>query len=175
MLPHANATKHAVCQLLGTLSANCGSIVHFACHYTQLARWNSGLELSGSDRFTVADAIATPFKGCRLCVASACATAHNDSVADIASESIGLPSALVVSGVPCVVASLWPVGDDATQLFMKRFHLELLAGKTVARALSLARTFLREMASPQTRWARSRLSLCVATLVGIVYNYRFRE
>jgi len=144
VMKHANATKIALTEALASAAKrDANYVLHLACHGQHSTRWGSGVVLAGGDQFTVADAITAPLERCRLCVASACSTALNDSIADPAAENIGLPSALLVAGVSAVVAGLWRVDDAATALLMTRLHFELGKGKTVSAALSGARTWLR--------------------------------
>ncbi len=52
----------------------------------------------------------------------------------------GLASAFLSTGVPTVVAALWPVDDDATEFFMTAFYEGLSSGYDASGALSMART-----------------------------------
>eukprot|EP00041_Stephanoeca_diplocostata_P004772 m.49979 g.49979 ORF g.49979 m.49979 type:complete len:2135 (+) comp15354_c0_seq1:105-6509(+) len=144
ILKEDHATKEAFKNALGRAeSIEAPYIMHAACHGKNESRWTSGLTLAAGTRFTVGDAIAARLQRCPLFVASACETGLNDSLTDAAAENIGLPSALLVAGVPCVVASLWKVNDSATTLLMQRFHEQLQRGATVWEALARARTYLR--------------------------------
>jgi CHAT domain-containing protein len=73
---------------------------------------------------------------CELVVLSACMTAlGGDGGGD---EVLGLVRAFLYAGSPTVVASLWPVNDEATAALMERFYRHLAAGEPVARALRKA-------------------------------------
>jgi hypothetical protein len=56
---------------------------------------------------------------------------------------LGLSSAFLNAGVPCVIASLWPVADAATVHLMDHFYRRLATGSTVAAALADAQAQVR--------------------------------
>lgn len=82
---------------------------------------------------------------CRLAVLSACqsgvARDHG------AGEMTGLPASLLAAGAKSVIASLWPVDDNATSLMMRRFYANWTGGtgeeSSPAKALCDARAWLR--------------------------------
>lgn len=96
---------------------------------------------------------------CRLFVLSACQSgvlSFGEAV-DL-NDAIGLPSEILGAGSACVVASLWPVDDEATSLLMIKFHQELqkLEGKNYeigapAEALRRAQVWLRTRSRRQIR------------------------
>lgn len=57
---------------------------------------------------------------------------------------IGMSRAFLHAGVPSIVASLWPVDDESTALFMGRFYLCLKNGMSRTRALQQAKIALIE-------------------------------
>lgn len=84
-------------------------------------------------------------EGVRLTFLSACQSGVSD-ILTRRDEVIGLPSACIQSGASGVVATLWPVDDAATFLFVRKFYSAYAA--TVddpAKALAIARTHLREL------------------------------
>lgn len=146
-----------------------GYVLHLACHGKHESRWETGVILAQNERLAVGDIITWNVRSCRLCVASACSTALNDSITDAASENIGIPSALLVAGVPCVVAGLWRVDDAATALLMSKLYELLHRGALVSRALSEAQHWLRGLRAHEVeaslavvgnpllqRWTRSQ-------------------
>ncbi len=73
-----------------------------------------------------------------LLVLSACETADGDRRA-----ALGLAGIAVRSGARSTVATLWPVNDEATSVFMIAFYQELASGKaTKAEALQRAQQTL---------------------------------
>jgi CHAT domain-containing protein len=52
---------------------------------------------------------------------------------------VGLTSAFLFAGAQSVVASLWPVYDRSTSIFMKAFYLGLRDNQPVSEALRAAR------------------------------------
>ncbi|MGH7342324.1 MAG: CHAT domain-containing protein, partial [Candidatus Rokuibacteriota bacterium] len=76
-----------------------------------------------------------------LVVLSACQTALGSGrVIDVppGDDWVGLVQAFQLAGAATVLATLWPVDDQATAQVMKRFYNELRAGKTAAEALTSA-------------------------------------
>jgi CHAT domain-containing protein len=68
-----------------------------------------------------------------LVVLSSCDSALGK---DLGSEGIiGLPRAFLFAGARRVVASLWKVDDEATELFMKAFYSRLQENQAPAQAL----------------------------------------
>jgi hypothetical protein len=84
-------------------------------------------------------------EGVRLAFLSACQSGVTD-ILTRRDEVIGLPSACVQSGASGVVATLWPVDDAATFLFVREFYTAYAAtADDPAQALAIARTYLREL------------------------------
>jgi CHAT domain-containing protein len=76
-----------------------------------------------------------------LVVLSACQTGlGSGALADVPARDdwVGLTRAFLHAGAAHVVATLWPVEDQATALLMERFYRELAAGAEPTRALVLA-------------------------------------
>ena len=63
-------------------------------------------------------------------------------------ELVGLARAFLYAGTPTVVASLWPVEDQATEALMTAFHRRVQAGEGIAAALAEAQAEVRS----QPRW-----------------------
>lgn len=64
----------------------------------------------------------------------------------------GLQRAFKKAGVNAMVASLWPVNDEATSLLMKKFYEYIMQGKSKHEALAAAQKFLRE----ETKYTQPR-------------------
>jgi CHAT domain-containing protein len=80
-----------------------------------------------------------------LVVLSACQTGlGSGALADVPAgdDWVGLTRAFLHAGAGHVVATLWPVQDEATAALMDRFYRELAAGAEPARALALAQRAL---------------------------------
>lgn len=64
---------------------------------------------------------------------------------------LGMHSAFLAAGAPCVLVSLWQVDDEATRLLMREFHTRLLAPNGIrdaAQALRAAQRAVREYRAP---------------------------
>ncbi|HLX39604.1 MAG TPA: CHAT domain-containing protein, partial [Ktedonobacteraceae bacterium] len=121
--------------------------LHFACHgFSDLINPQaSGVLLADGVLLTmhdVLDAALAPLTQLRLVVLSACRTALVGT--DLPDEAVGLPSAWLQAGARDVLASLWPVSDAVTFMFMAKFYeLHLLDGLEPADACWLAQRWLR--------------------------------
>jgi CHAT domain-containing protein len=147
LLPHSrlliggHASKS---EILASLQSS--DIFHFAGHAIA-NKSGSGLVISSADAANTSellDAIhfeRTPLKHTRLVVLSACSSAGN------ASQTLGgiesLARIFIVSGVPQVVASRWPVDSDATTELMEAFYTRLVAGASISVAFQQARQQIR--------------------------------
>ncbi|MFL5339085.1 MAG: CHAT domain-containing protein [Gemmataceae bacterium] len=95
----------------------------------------SGLVLAGANRPTPAETgiVTGPrladlnLENLRLCVLSACDTGHGQLIGG--EGTFGLVRAFHLAGCPNVIASLWPVSDDATPALMAKFYHELWVNK----------------------------------------------
>ncbi len=93
---------------------------------------NSGIVFSGANRpakgaddgiLTAADIAAMQLEGVDLVVLSACESGLGKSVTG--EGMLGVQRAFQAAGARTTIASLWPVGDTATQLLMVRFYRNL--------------------------------------------------
>ena len=88
----------------------------------------------------------------QLVVLSCCCTAHGE----IKAEGVdGIARAFLAAGARPVLASLWPIEDEATFEFMKSFYQHLVEGNKASEALNKAMKCLRESDkfSPVRYWA----------------------
>ncbi len=121
--------------------------LHVAAH-TELddqRPWRSGIRLPGvadasGDSLLRAGRIALLRLPVGLAVLSACETAGQR--APSGEGMLGLSSGFLASGIPAVVASLWPVSDLATAQLMEVFYDGLDRGLSVAAALRRAQLAL---------------------------------
>lgn len=121
--------------------------VHFACHgVAELSKpLTSGVLLAYGTRLAVYDVLDPAIallEQLRLVVLSACRTALVGT--ELPDEAVGLPSAWLQVGAKNVLASLWPVSDKITLVFMTKFYeLHLLDGLEPTEALWLTQRWLR--------------------------------
>lgn len=78
---------------------------------------------------------------CQLAVLAGCSTGLAAREQWIDRDSLVLP--ILYSGVPCVIASRWPVNSETTASLMQKFYHELLSGQTVPVAIHLAKESIR--------------------------------
>ncbi len=129
-------------------------LLHFAAHATieNERPWRSRIHLGPGDppgreiSLTAAD-IAKARLNARLAVLASCRSA--DGRVLLGEGVQGLAGAFLVAGAPAVVAALWPVDDEGTRAFMRRFYGHLADGLTAAAALKQAQADAR--ADPRTR------------------------
>jgi len=68
-------------------------------------------------------------------------------------EMVGLVRAFLVAGAARVLASLWPVDDEITSLFMANFHGALCRDLTPAASLRLAQAEVMRQHPHPFYWA----------------------
>ena len=95
----------------------------------------------GDDLLTAGEAADLDLRDTRLVVLSGCNTA-SPSLED-GSGAYDLALGFRMAGATSVVASLWPVDDDASRLLMEELYKGLLDGLPVADALWRAKDILR--------------------------------
>ncbi|MDE5585570.1 MAG: CHAT domain-containing protein [Muribaculaceae bacterium] len=139
------------------------TLIHIATHGFYNADENAdpesaldrtGLIMSGANNYWLAqqaprgidDGILTAreiadldLRGTDMVVLSACQT----GLGDVSGEGVfGLQRAFKMAGAQSILMSLWPVNDEATQIFMTEFYSHLMTGQTKRQALSSARQAL---------------------------------
>jgi CHAT domain-containing protein/tetratricopeptide (TPR) repeat protein len=123
------------------------SHVHFACHgFADLTNpQTSGMLLAHSTRLVMHDVLTVALLAkLRLVVLSACRTALVGT--ELPDEVVGLPSAWLQAGARDVLASLWPVSDNVTFIFMAKFYeLHLLDRLEPTEAFWLTQRWLRRL------------------------------
>ncbi len=85
----------------------------------------------------------------RLVVMSACETAQIKPT--LADEYMGLSSSFLFAGAHNVLATQWPVEDNATRLLMENFYQNLNEGLSAVKALQHAQHQLRTMTKETVR------------------------
>jgi len=73
-------------------------------------------------------------------VLSACDT--GSGTVNRAEGVMSLGRAFMTAGAQSVTVSLWEVDDESTRVLMEEYYRNLLAGKSKAEALALARSYL---------------------------------
>lgn len=79
-------------------------------------------------------------RGTRLVTLSACATGERPDYGEL---SLAMAGAFLSAGAETVLASLWPVDDQATTALMSVFYAQLALGATLGAALYAAQQALR--------------------------------
>jgi len=133
--------------------------VHFACHgmFNMVEPMDSCLQLANQETLTLRKiSDEERFQAARLVVLSACQTAVTqfDRLVD---EVIGMPAGFLRSGVPGIIATLWPVSDLCTALLMIKFYGYHLQGDketkrgpmAPAEALRAAQRWLRNVTNAE--------------------------
>ncbi len=142
-----DATREAFLRIYGQVTH-----LHLACH-----GWFDGWDVLGSylllaqgGKLELRDLMTLQVaRPPRLVVLSACQTAIHE-FQNTPDEVIGLPAGFLRSGVPGIVACLWPVDDLSTALLMARFYEIHLLGDSErllppAQALRRAQLWLRDI------------------------------
>ena len=139
--------------------------LHFACHgiFRPSDPIESALQLADQQKITLRMLLArdVSLSAPRLAVLSACQTANVEFRA-LPDEVLGLPSGLLLAGVPGIVATMWPVDDRAAAFFSQRFYEELfVAEREPAAAVAAAQHWLRDASAVelQTRLKSMRAAL----------------
>jgi len=95
----------------------------------------------------------------RMATLSTCQSGITDVTSADPDEALGLPAMFMLAGVPCVLASLWPVSDMATAILMEAFYAAHLAQKmSPGEALRTAQDQLRTTTSADIRAYAKRVS-----------------
>lgn len=116
-------------------------VVHFSCHghFRQRTPLESALELSDGE-LTAANLLESVQLNADLVTLSACDTGLN--VLHPGDELMGLTRAILGCGARSLLATLWPVHEIPTRLFIEHFYEMWMAGATKARAVQEAQRFV---------------------------------
>lgn len=126
------------------------------------ALYRSGLLFAGANNYlkgrtipyNVEDGVLTSkeiseldFRNVDLAVLSACET----GLGDITSNGVyGLQRGFKKAGTKSLLVSLWPVDDNATQMFMTQFYKNLISGKSKNKSLADAQQYLKDYTVSET-------------------------
>ena len=132
-----------------TLASEAGAAthLHFAGHgiFRPFEPLESALLLADQDDLSLADLLAgkVSFASARLAVMCACRSAN---VGDhrLPDEMLGLPTGMLLAGVPSVVGTMWPVEERASAVFSVRFYQELFSCDDPLEAVAAAQRWLRD-------------------------------
>ena len=123
--------------------------IHFATHalssgdlpYLSEPSLVLSFDQNSDDAFFTLDDILALKLDADLVVLSACNTATGKYIAGEGPTAIS--RAFMYAGAKSVVASLWPVADESTAIFMQEFYAFLLQGEPQGEALRHAKLELR--------------------------------
>ncbi|MDQ5978509.1 MAG: hypothetical protein QG602_1483, partial [Verrucomicrobiota bacterium] len=104
-----------------------------------IAAWREGRQppAESDGILTAREAAALDLTGTELVTLSACETAAGEAA--LGEGVIGLRRGFARAGARNLLLTLWPVPDDETAAFMRRFYGALLAGRPAEEALTQAR------------------------------------
>lgn len=130
-------------------------VLHIASHarIDQQSPLLSQLELADGV-FLLADVFNLNLHGTQLVTLSACESGVAPKQGGMA---LALSGATLCAGAREVLASLWAVDDQATQLLMADFYQQLCSGQTAAIALQQAQKHVRQMYQHPFFWAAFQL------------------
>lgn len=112
---------------------------------------NSGLDLGGGERFSIQNLLDSVTGHLEVAVLSACQTNVPDPA--LPNEATSLAGALILSGCRAVIASSWPVPDQATAALMRRFYDHLESGQHgVSQALTAAQLDFADFGARDPSW-----------------------
>ena len=157
-LPRAEVRENDGRRALDDMIVGLGSheVLHVASHArgTAAAPWRAGFLLGrgdGEEAYLTAARIARLRRPARVCVLAGCGSAGPTESAEAIPN---LASAWLASGASAVIASLWPVGDEATAKLVEEFYRSLYHGRTTGQALSDAQRAVNAHGSvPPRDWA----------------------
>jgi CHAT domain-containing protein len=129
--------------------------LHLACHglFRPASPMDSAILLAGDDAITLRMLLAgsVVLRAPRIAVITACQSASIEFRA-LPDEVLGLPTGLMLAGVPGIVATMWPIDDSAAALFSLRFYDELFNGANdPATAVAVAQRWLRDAPTHELR------------------------
>jgi CHAT domain-containing protein/tetratricopeptide (TPR) repeat protein len=145
------ATRATILHLNKTAQLQNYAVLHFAAHAVldPLAPSQSRILLADGS-LTFVDILDLRLQA-RIVTLSACDGALGSP--QPGDEMMALARAFFYAGVRAVVASLWPVEDEATGQLMQRFNQHLATGENAARSLRAAQLDLMAAGYAPYQWA----------------------
>lgn len=120
-------------------------LLHFSTHGRADFRnpLQGALALAGGEQLTLQQLLTLRLEHARLAVLSACETGIPGL--SLPDEAVSLSTGLIQSGVPQVIASLWPVNDLSTAILMEKLYqlFEQDPAKDLSAAVRAAQAWLR--------------------------------
>jgi CHAT domain-containing protein len=124
-------------------------ILHFATHsQVSSSDWNASFLKLSDGPLQISQVYGWKLPKGALVVLSSCQSAYGQAAPG--REVASLARAFHFAGAGAVVASLWPVDDEATAALFGEFYRELVGGASPGLSLQRAQARLRS----QPRWAR---------------------
>ena len=112
-------------------------------------RYEAGRRVAAAELWSAGDMlVGGELDSCALVVLSACETGLGRLGETKLDESAGLPAALQLAGAASVIATLWPVGDAQSALFVDELYTELARCRglvNLAEVVHTVRTRFRRM------------------------------
>ncbi len=123
----------------------------------RLASWRGGhIELSEIERvLSRIQSEPRSYTAPRLVVLATCSSAEGHSIEGRAQRS--LANAFLTQGTGAVIATLWPVRDEAARSWSRHFHAAIETGDSPAVAGAMAVAELRREGRPASDWAAFRV------------------
>jgi CHAT domain-containing protein len=131
-----------------TSSAN---IIQFHLHgrFDQDVPGRSAFGLSDGKMLTMDElSQSLSLENTRLVVLSACES--GEPASEPIPNAIGFPSAFLRMGVPAVLAAPWKVSELSTVLLLSHFYVQLAQNYSIAKALQMAQTWLKNLTGTET-------------------------
>jgi tetratricopeptide (TPR) repeat protein len=137
-------------------SGGAAAVLHFATHavVSERSLLRTALLLApgeGEDGLVYPGEVAALELDADLVVLSACETADGTVLA--AEGMQGLAAPFLEAGARAVVASYWPLGDEAAVTMIDDLYREMARGSTVTDALRTAKLNAMERGAPPDQWA----------------------
>jgi CHAT domain-containing protein len=157
LAPEAQATPTRVLQALGQ-----SRIVHIACHgeldvvAPSLQCLRLATQAGGDGRLSALDVLGLDLRGLSVLGLSACETALGRF--DLGDNLMGMSANALARGADCVVGTLWPCADDASQVFFVALYRALQAGQSRRDAFRAAQLQTRRQFGEYRDWAAFYLS-----------------
>ncbi|MEM7134505.1 MAG: CHAT domain-containing tetratricopeptide repeat protein [Chloroflexota bacterium] len=129
----------AVCEVMPNYN-----VLHFSCHghFQQRVPMDSSLQLADGE-LTAADLLQSVQLKADLVTLSACDTGLNEL--HPGDELMGLTRAFLGCGTRSLLATLWPIHEIPTRIFMECFYESWMAGASKAQALLAAQRLVAHM------------------------------
>jgi CHAT domain-containing protein len=119
-------------------------VIHFGCHgwFDPEHPEQSGLMLVGG--WLTVRRVITELRLEQALLATLGACRSGLAELQVGDEYVGLMQALLTTGVPVIIASIWKVDDPATRVLFETFYTKLVAGCSPAKALQEATRNVRQ-------------------------------